>query len=64
MRASGYIPNFYPDVFTPLIYEFTFNGTPRFFGMKNSTIMPICIYAMNLSIPFSHIPQNMIDPQN
>lgn len=64
LRASGYIPNFYPDVFTPLIYKFIFNGNPRFFGMKNSTIMPICIYAMNFFIPFSHIPQNMIDPQN
>ncbi|EBW7854186.1 hypothetical protein DQJ61_05130 [Salmonella enterica subsp. enterica serovar Oranienburg] len=64
MRASGYIPNFYPDVFTPLIYKFIFNGNPRFFGMKNSTIMPICIYAMNFFIPFSYIPQNMIDPKN
>lgn len=56
LRASGYIPNFYPDVFTPLIYKFIFNGNPRFFGMKNSTIMPICIYAMNFFHPLFSYP--------
>ncbi|ECT4810252.1 hypothetical protein VL78_03135 [Salmonella enterica subsp. enterica serovar Rubislaw] len=64
LESIGLYSEFFLEVFTPLIYKFIFNGTPRFFRMKNSTIMPICIYAMNFSIPFSHIPQNMIDPQN
>ncbi|ECB1042445.1 hypothetical protein S780_06010 [Salmonella enterica] len=64
MRASGYIPNFYPDVFTPLIYKFIFNGNPRFFRNINTTIRPICIYTMNFFIDCSHDLQNIIDPLN
>lgn len=64
LESIGLYSEFFMEVFTPLIYKFIFNGSPCFFRMKNSTIMPVCIYTMNFFIPFSYTPQNMIDPQN
>ncbi|EAA6145714.1 hypothetical protein DQ017_22780 [Salmonella enterica subsp. enterica] len=64
LESIGLYSEFFMEVFTPLIYKFIFNGSPCFFRMKNSTIMPVCIYTMNFFIPFSYIPQNMIDPQD
>ncbi|EBZ3132614.1 hypothetical protein D9Q51_03260 [Salmonella enterica subsp. enterica serovar Typhimurium] len=64
LESIGLYSEFFMELFTPLIYKFIFNGSPCFFRMKNSTIMPVYIYTMNFFIPFSYIPQNMIDPQN
>lgn len=64
LECIGLYSEFFLEVFTSFIYKFIFNGNPCFFRIKNSTIVPVCIYTMNFFILFSHNPQNIIDPRN
>ncbi len=56
LESIGLYSEFFMEVFTPLIYKFIFNGSPCFFRMKNSTIMPVCIYTMNFFHPLFLYP--------
>lgn len=56
LESIGLYSEFFLEVFTPLIYKFIFNGSPCFFRMKNSTIMPVCIYTMNFFHPLFLYP--------